>query len=531
MKQLEPGPFFDVLADRGTGTLVHLSRPLDIAPDGRTTYGIDSLAELVTRAAGWLAGLGVTPGDRVAVIKPNHWDYVLLACAAARIGAVPALISGLLPAETQQVLLKRLDPAALVTTTGTLAAAREAETDLTAFARRTLTLDTPAPGAIALSEVHGHRPPRPQRRPDGAPLVIMHTSGTTGIPKLVTHTTKTLIHRIAAAEARRWPVVSSRRDDTVAQATSYAHGRGLTWTLSVFWLAPREVVILDSYEPRRVEPVLRAHPPTALEAAPSAFVRWQSLATSADNPFRNVRLYINTFDAIHPPTVRTFLAATRRRLPLWVQVWGQSETGPLTFRCFTRRSVRASGERHPTTRDLGRPVPGRTRLRVVDPGTLQPVRRGRPGLVLARTGALCAGYVGEPERLRAKLTGGWFATGDLGVATPSGRLLLLDREVDTVPGGSCVEIEDVIHDRLPDVVEAVVLGRASGLPLPVLVTKDGMLDRATWHRAVADLPPLGEPTLLPADQLPLTATGKVRRQELRDRLLDGAPPYGTGHWT
>jgi acyl-coenzyme A synthetase/AMP-(fatty) acid ligase len=144
---------------------------------------------------------------------------------------------------------------------------------------------------------------------------------------------------------------------------------------------------------------------------------------------------------------------------------------------------------------------------------------------------LCAGYVGEPERLRAKLTGGWFATGDLGVATPSGRLLLLDREVDTVPGGSCVEIEDVIHDRLPDVVEAVVLGRASGLPLPVLVTKDGMLDRATWHRAVADLPPLGEPTLLPADQLPLTATGKVRRQELRDRLLDGAPPYGTGHWT
>ncbi|MET8951161.1 class I adenylate-forming enzyme family protein [Streptomyces sp. NPDC004393] len=531
MKLLAPGPFFDVLADRGTRARVHLSRPLDMAADGRTTYGIEELAGLVTQAAGRLTGLGVTAGDRVAVIKPNHWDYVLLACAAARIGAVPALISDRLPAETQQVLLKRLDAAALVTTAGTLAAARAAETDLTSFTRRTLTLDAPAPGAVALADVRGHRPPPPQRRPDDAPLAIMHTSGTTGIPKLVTHTTASLIHRIIAAEARRWPMVSTRRDDTVAQVTSYAHGRGLAWTLSVFWLAPREVVILDDHDPQRAEPVLRAHPPTALEAAPAAFVRWQPLATAPDGPFRDVRLFINTFDAVHPPTVRTFLAATRRRLPLWVQVWGQSETGPLTFRCLTRRSVRVSGQRHPATRDLGRPVPGRTRLKVVDPGTLQPVRRGRPGLVMARTRAMCADYVGEPERLRAKSTGGWFATGDLGVATRSSRLLLLDREVDTVPEGSCVEIEDVLHDRPPDVVEAVVLGHANGLPLPVLVTRDGTLDRAEWRRAVTDLPPLGEPTLLPLHQLPLTATGKVRRQELRDRLLDGAPPYGTGHWT
>ncbi|MFF4792733.1 AMP-binding protein [Streptomyces sp. NPDC001276] len=299
----------------------------------------------------------------------------------------------------------------------------------------------------------------------------------------------------------------------------------------MFWLAPRAAVILDGYDPRLAESVLRAHPPTMLEAAPSAFVRWQSLATSPDNPFHDVRLYINAFDAVHPPTVRTFLTATRRRLPLWVQVWGQSETGPLTFRCLTRRSVRASGERHPTTRDLGRTVPGKAGLRVVDPATLQPVGRGRPGLVQARTRTLCAGYVSEPERMRAKLSGPWFTTGDLGLITRSGRLLLLDREVDTIPDGGCVEIEDVIHDRLPEVVEAVVLGRASGLPQPVLVTRDGRLDLDAWKQAMTDLPPLGEPTVLPLDQLPLTATGKVRRQELRDRLLDGAPPYGTGRRT
>ncbi|MFF4792734.1 AMP-binding protein [Streptomyces sp. NPDC001276] len=227
MKLLAPGPFFDVLADRGTGTTVHLSRPLDIAADGRTTYDTPDLAHLVSQAAGWLEGLGVAPGDRVAVIKPNHWDYVLLSCAAARIGAVPALISDRLPVETLQVLLKRLDAKALVTTSATLAAARGAETDLTAFTRRTLTLDAPAPGVITLADVRGHRTPPPRPRPDDLTLAIMHTSGTTGIPKLVRHSARTLIHRIAAAEARRLPLVSTRRHDTVAQAASYAHGRGL----------------------------------------------------------------------------------------------------------------------------------------------------------------------------------------------------------------------------------------------------------------------------------------------------------------
>ncbi|TWV58292.1 acyl--CoA ligase [Streptomyces misionensis] len=531
MRTLEPGLLFDALADRGSTTRVHLSRPLDLPDDGRTAYRIEEIAALVTRAAGWLAGLGVAPGDRVAVIKPNHWDYVLLACAAARIGAVPALISASLPPETLRLLLKRLDATALVTTADTLAAARAAGTDPTALARRTLTLDAPAPGAVPVADVRGHRPPPPRHRDASAPLAIMHTSGTTGVPKLVGHTTASLVHRIAAAEARRWPLVSSRPGDTVAQATSYAHGRALTWTLSAFWLAPRTVVLLDGFDPGRAGPVLRAHRPTVLEATPSAYVRWQPLATAPDNPFRHVRLYISTFDAVHPPTVRTYLAATRRRLPLWVQVWGQSETGPLTFRCLTRRSVRTRGERHPTTRDLGRPVPGRTRLRVVDPATLRPVPRGEPGLVMARTAALCAGYVGEQERLLAKSAGRWFATGDLGVVTRSGRLRLLDREVDTVPGGSGAEIEDVLHDRLPEVVEAVVLGRASGPPLPVLATRDGTLARDAWCRAVADLPPLAEPALVPLDLLPLTATGKVRRQELRDRLLDDAAPYGTGRWT
>ncbi|MGW5053045.1 class I adenylate-forming enzyme family protein [Actinokineospora sp. NPDC004072] len=527
MKPKDLGTLFDDLVDRGVRTVAELDRPLDIAPDFGTTYTMADLAGLVRNAAGWLHAAGVGPGDRVAVVKENHWDYVLLAAAAARLGAVPALLSDNLPPQTLQVLLKRLDPALLVTSTGVLDNARDDETDLVGFARRTLVVDGRYPGALDLAAVQGTRPPAVVRRVPDAPLIINHTSGTTGTPKLVLHTAETLIHRLAAREAQRVPVLSTKPSDTVASAIAYCHGRAVPWTMSVLWLAPSKVVVIGGDEPD----VLREHPPTTLEALPSVFVRWQGLTAAPDHPFGDVRLFVSTFDAMHPPTVRAYLGASRRRHPLWVQVWGQTETGPMTFRFLTRRSVATRADRHPTTRNLGRPMPGRTRLRVVDPRTFQDVPTGRPGLVLVRTAAQCVDYIGEHERWRAKSADGWWNSGDVGLRTRTGSYLLLDREVDVIPGQSCVELEDVIEDRVPEIVECVVLGTPGRLPIPVVVTVDGSLDPAHWATAIHDLPALADPVVFTWDRVPRTGTGKVRRMELRALLHCGPATFGTGHWT
>jgi acyl-coenzyme A synthetase/AMP-(fatty) acid ligase len=540
------GTFFDVLAERGSRTGISLSRPLDIAPDDGTSYGVAELAELVRAAAGWLAALGSRPGGRVAIVKDNHWDYALLAFAAARTGAVPALISAHLAPDVQRTLLKRLDPAVLVTTGGVLRAAREAGVELTAFAARTLALDgfdgavasdavasdAVASDAVTLDDVRGHRAPPPQRRHEDDPLVIMHTSGTTGVPKLVVHSGTTLLRRIVGFEARRWPLLAAGPSDTVAVASSYAHGRSVAWTAAVLWLRPRHAVIVAGSDPALAEPALRAHPPTMLEALPATFIRWQPMASSPEgNPFGDVRLYVSTFDAMHPPAIRTFLRASRRRHPVWMQGWGQSETGPLTFRFLTRKALAGQQDRHPTTRDLGRPVPLHIRLRVVDPQTFKPVRRGQPGLMLTRTGTLCPGYIGEQERWEDKLDGRWWNTGDIGVRTRSGSVLFLDREVDAIPGMSCVEIEDVVDERLRQVLECIILGVPGQPPVPVVVTADGLLDLAAWQAAVSDLPRLAEPHVFTWDEIPRTGTGKVQRQELRTRLLATAETYGTGRWT
>ena len=530
-RPLHLGTLIDEYADRGRRTRFILSRPFDIAPDAGTEYDIGSLAELVADASGWLYAAGARPGTRVAIAKDNHWDYVLLACAAARIGAVPAMLSYRLPPEVLQKLLKRLDPAVLVTTGRMLAAGAEIDVDLTGAAAEIVTLGEPADGAVPLADLRpaGAAPRRLSASDE--PMIVTHTSGTTGDPKLVVHSADTLMRYLGRTESIRWPVIGMSRADTVAISSAFAHMRIMTWTQAVLRRDPRKALLMDEAAPASAERVFREHRPSHVEALPSGYLRWESLTAEADGVFSNVRLFANTFDAVHPPTVRRFLDASRRPFPVWLQGLGQSETGPYTIRPMTRRTLAKQGDRHPTTRNVGSPAPGFMSAKVVDPETLRRVPAGKTGVFMVRTNGRCIGYLGEEDRWRSKTQGKWWNTGDYGVRNRFGALRLLDREVDVIPGMSCLELEDVLDDRLPEVIEVVVIGCPGRPPLPVVCTEDGALDADAWRAATRDLPEMAEPTVLTWDEVPRTGTGKVRRFQLRDRLLGVRETFGTGKWT
>ncbi|TDC05264.1 AMP-binding protein, partial [Actinomadura bangladeshensis] len=154
-KRVELGTLFEDVAGRGHSTVVHLSRPLDIAPDRGTALDLSALAGLVRDAAGWLAAAGVKPGDRVAIGKRDHWDTVLLCCAAARVGAVPAPLSAHLEPDVLDVLLERLDPALLVVDAARSAAAPAAVPTLV------LGGEAAGPSVLSLDDVRGHPAPAP----------------------------------------------------------------------------------------------------------------------------------------------------------------------------------------------------------------------------------------------------------------------------------------------------------------------------------------------------------------------------------
>ncbi len=201
------------------------------------------------------------------------------------------------------------------------------------------------------------------------------------------------------------------------------------------------------------------------------------------------------------------------------------------MRPYIRPMVRKVGQFPPPTQSLGWPIPTIAKMRAVDPHTGREVPRGDVGLLEISQPGRCLAYVGEQDRHDNKVDGLWWNTGDLGIISRWGSVRLVDREVDRIRGGSGIAIEDMLLDRLPEASEVVVLARPDALPAPVYSTYSGdPIEPRRWAAAVEGLPDLDEPTQLDWENIPRTATWKVRRVALR-HLLFGEAPVGLGNWT
>jgi acyl-coenzyme A synthetase/AMP-(fatty) acid ligase len=514
----------------------HLDRPFDIAPDSGVRFTVAGLAALVEQTSAALAEAGLRAGDRLAIVKDNHFDVVLLAAAAARIGALPAMTSSTIEPEILRKMMERLDPGVLVASPAVLAGADKAGVELVGPKARVLVAGA-GPEALdgtvtTVQELLDADVPAANPAADDRPMICTHTSGTTGVPKYVVHSANTLLGVLTKLETMKIPFLSIRPTDTVASCISFVHGRAITWAAAQLARPPGEVVVLAESDPATVAATLRRHPPTTLEACPNIFQRWEGMARSEADVFAPVRGFINTFDAIHPRTVRTFLEVSRQRMPVWGQVWGQTEVGPVCMGLYTRGRVnRSRGSRKAVTSDVGRSIPFVTGVKVVDAQTRKEVPRGTEGMVLVRTAGRCLTYLGEDDRHREKIWDGWWNSGDIGVQSRGGMLRIIDREVDVIPGVSGIELESVLLERLPDATEVIVLGVPGRAPVPVLSTTDGALDPTAWRRATADLPQLDDPVLIGWEDFPRTGTWKVRRPVLRERLFGTTETFGTGRWT
>jgi len=526
--------FFDWHAESPRQTIVHLDRPFDVAPDSGVHYDAAALARTVREISGWLHAAGLGRGDRVAIVKQNHFDIMLIAAASARLGALPAMIAENTSLESLSTMLGRIEPRVLVASTRLLT---RAATDGHRLADSTVRvvalgppLAEPAPNVVVLDDLRNVAEPPLQIRSDSEPMTITHTSGTTGVPKLVVHSADT-IRAKSRAELIRYPIFGPKHTDTVASAIAYNHARILSYTAGQITMAPRSVVVITDPSPENTVRMLTEHRPTLLEASPNIYLRWEELTETHPELFANVRLYAGTFDVIHPRTVRKFLAASRRRMPVWGQSWGQSEVGPICATMFTRRGVRARSDATAATTVIGWPFPGLVRVRVVDSQTGRKQARGTQGLLMVSSPSLCLTYLAEADRHRMKISGEWWNTGDLGVRGWFGRLRLIDREVDEIPGASSVDLESVLLDRLAGASEVTVLGVPGRPPVPVVCMDNDRLDPADWQRAIRGLPELDEPLLVPWDRIPRTATWKVRRLDLREQVLGTKEKLGSGRWT
>ena len=456
----------------------------------------------IDRRAKQLARLGIKPGTKVMVYKSPAFDTYLLALALTKLGAVPVMVSYHLGAEVIKVFGQRLGQGhALIYDQKT---AKKVSQLATPNGSSYLSLDS----ILDAKEVNELESTKFDL---DAIAYMTHTSGTTGIPKLICHSCSSMGWR-TLWQKRVLDLMQERK--LCSFLVSPVHSRfniGVSSLMSLgFPMMPLSNPDLSS-----VEAAFRAHPPYAVETHPNHFVQWRGLAQGHPDLFKETKYFHSTFDAINGDTMASFLKAAKANHPVFLQVYGQSECGPMILRAHRLRSL-ANLE----ARDMGLGLGDLTEARICD-AEGNPVKQGQPGHIQLYSKGRALTYYQEEERFAENVYGEWWDSGDYGYIDQQGHLYLQDRQVDLVEDlPSTLALEDVLLDKLDFLAEVVIIRDPKGYAQPVIAVNDGMtMEWTAWWEVTSDMPFMNKPIVIDWLEYPRTETMKIKRSSLYDLLF------------
>ncbi|HEY9472889.1 MAG TPA: AMP-binding protein [Mycobacteriales bacterium] len=485
-------------------------------PEGITRVSFGELDAASARFAAGLRSLGLSPGDRVAIMLSQSFEMAVAVFAVLRAGAVAVPVSTVLGADAVRHRLTDSQPRIMV------AAGSEAERALAAEAGVTLVSTGDGPGPTMAGLLAGASVPDTtiaQTAPD-TPGLLLYTSGTTGKSKGVLHGHRVLLghHGVDRALNLIQP------DDVSYSPVDWAWAGGLLLGLLVPLAHGIPVVAFREhrFDAARTVNLLRdtgvsvgLFPPTMLR-----LLRQSGELTGAVAAGLRLRCLVTGAEAVEPD----LLGWAADELGVVVNnAYGQTEANALIGHSTSLGVLDQSC--------LGRPYPGH-RVSVLDE-RMRPVPVGESGQVaVAADDPVCMiGYWNAPEVTGRKITDGWLLTGDTAHADEQGQLYFHGRSDDIIKSGGYrigpAEIEAVILSH-PSVAECAVVG----LPDPVrghAVTafvrlRDGAegtdaLTAELQHQVRTTVGAHAYPRVARyVPDLPRTSTGKVDRASLRRRF-------------
>ena len=509
-----------------------------------TTYG--ELGEQVARVANGLRRLGVTKGDRVALILPNCPQHVVAFYAVMRLGAIVVEHN---PTYTGRELRHQFEvhgavvaivwdkvadlvadfprdiaPGAIVSVrmTDALPLVKRLALRLPLPSirerRAAMTASPKAKGVIPWDRlVQSRRLSRSVPAPSLDDTALLQlTSGTTGTPKAAILSHRNL--RSNAAQGQAWVPGLREGRETFYAVLPLFHAYGMTLCLTFAMSLGARVVLFPKFDVDMVVTAARTSPPTFLPGVPPIYDALARATTRKGVDLSSIRFSISGAMSLPVRTVDRWEDATGGLL---VEGYGMTETSPVAL------GNPMGPTRRPGT--VGVPFPS-TEIRVVDPDDPSVDRPiGEPGELLVRGPQVFQGYWGRPDETAAVLLeDGWLRTGDIVRVSEDGFVSVVDRVKELIITGgfnvSPSEVEDVLLMH-PDVAEAAVVGvpRPSGgedVTAAVVLEPGAVFDDAALRDFCrTHLTPYKVPRrIAEVDSLPRSQIGKVLRREVRAQL-------------
>ncbi|WP_327138427.1 AMP-binding protein (plasmid) [Streptomyces sp. NBC_01340] len=497
-------------------------RPL-VNADGESQqeFSLSQLCNLADSWSLWYIDRGVQPRDRVAVYIEDSFEDQIHLTALAQVGAIPVLINGRMPPETALGVIERAGAIGLYTDPAHLALLDGAQDKLPQL-RWTSTredIGVLGQGPLPESALFQHS--------DNDPVVLCHTSGTTGNPKLVIWS-----HRQSVAGARFRLSVHPEPDNSVMlSAVAQSHSGAIAFTFYAL-LAGLPLVTLTDRDPANLSRAAAAHRPTTIMAFHPTFA---ALATSGPSPedFSSVEYWLNTGDSAHDTHIRTLIGLGRhtadgQTVPgsVFGDSLGASELGwgPLR-RVITRDTP-------PRARHIGQPVPIAEVTVLREDGSYADA--GETGLLAVRSESLSPGYWNDSDTFYRSWLNGYRLTGDLAYRDVDGEFFHVDRVIDRIRtsqgDGHSVLMEEILLLHVKEIADCVVVAGVDGeetVSVAVVRSHDAGADPADLlRRANSALTAAGQPELAVLEiavtdaDIPVGPTEKTLKRQLREKYAD-----------
>ena len=478
------------------------------------------LLELSNRLANALSAIGIGRGDRVGILLGQRPETAIAHVTLYRLGAIALPLFTQFGPDALGWRLGNSEAKAVITDGDNVDKVRASSATLPSLEKIIVTDPKGDAGDHEFWQLlaGGRDTFTPVDTLGEEPALIIYTSGTTGAPKGALHA-----HRVMWGH---YPSIEFTHDffpqtnDLFWTPADWAWGGGLLDVLLPAWHYGVPVL---AHRARRFDPEYALHlmskhnvrntflPPTVLKLMREAIDPAQ-----IDVPIRSIAVGGETLGAELIEWGRAAFGVTMN------EFWGQTETNLLCGNCGVIHDVRPGS--------LGRPIPGHDVEVLDDDGRRLPA--GELGVLAARgpDPVFLLEYWRNPEATEARYNGEWWITGDLARKDDDGFIWFAGRDDDVISSGGYRvgpgEIEDCILKH-PAVAIAAVIGTPDALrgevPKAFVQLKSGHKGTTELAQEIQSfvktrVAPYQYPREVEfVDAFPMTATGKIIRNELRAR--------------
>ncbi len=459
--------------------------------------------------------LGVGAGDRVALLSKNRPEFFEVMFGCSKIGAVMAGLNWRLAPAEITAIVRDAEPTVILVADEQRALLTDEACEVASIIA-VKSLDTEYEPWLAGASIDDPC----VTVGDDAVVLLLYTSGTTGLPKGVELTNRGMSFSRQLAN----DVWEFRPDSVNLVGMPMFHIGGCGYGMAAF-VSGGHTVLLRDLDAASIVEAIQLHRVTNAFFVPAVIQSILQAPGIAEADLSSLELLCYGASPIGDAVLRNAIAVLGCG---FTQAYGMTETSG-TIVSLPRSDHDPDSDRAHLLRSCGKAVPW-VELKIFDPALGAPVPVGEVGEVWVRSDMNMKGYRAKPDETAATLTaGGWLRTGDAAYVDDDGYIFLFDRYKDMIVSGAeniyPAEVENVMYGH-PAVAEVAVIGvphdRWGETPMAMVVLKAGLMSDAIptaddlLQFTRQSLARYKCPTAIEfVGELPRNASGKILKKELR----------------